>query len=167
MEKPGDGTAASQHLENFFAHRRIVAAQHSGTARLQKINVSISVRIPQISVIRFLDGDREGIVEREIVLYAAGNELPGFVCQFFRAFALVIEKAQELLHLLAPYRAQRLADEVIQLFVYFVRIVIFTDRILLFVHFILRSRLPLPFQFSFDPCAVLQMPLRAPPMGSC
>ena len=53
------------------------------TARLQEVNVLVSVNIPHVGVRRFFNGDREGIIERQVVLNPTGDVDLGFIGQFF------------------------------------------------------------------------------------
>ena len=127
VEQAGDRSAGLQQLEDLVAHRGVVAAQHGRPARLQKVDVAVAVHVPQVRAVRFLDGQREGIVEGQVVLHAAGDVLLGLVGQRLGAGAVGLEVVQELLHLLAPDGAQRLADEFLQAGVDLVGVVPFGD----------------------------------------
>ncbi len=73
----------------------------------------------------------KGIVEGQVVLHAAGDDLLGLVGQRLRAGALVLEVAQELLHPVAPDGAHRLVDERLQPAIDLVGVVPFGNGVLL------------------------------------
>ncbi len=111
MEQAGDRPAGLQQLDDLFAHGSIVVAQYGRAAGLQEVDVSIAVRIPEVSTIGFFDSNGKGIVEGQIMLDAAGNELFGLVGQRFRAGTLRIKIGDELLELILTHPSQRLVDQ--------------------------------------------------------
>ena len=68
-----------QQRNDFFAHLRGVGAQHGGAPGLQEIKVDIAVNIRQLVSARLGDDQREGIVERQVVLHSPGNALLGLL----------------------------------------------------------------------------------------
>ena len=81
VEQAGHRAAGLQQLEDLLAHGRVVAAQHGRAAGLQEVDVAVAVHVPQVGAVGFLDRQREGIVEGQVVLHAAGDDLFGFVGQ--------------------------------------------------------------------------------------
>ena len=60
---------------NSLANWRIVVAKNGNTAAVEQIDVTVPVDVVKIGAVGLDNVQRKRIVEREIVLYAAGNEL--------------------------------------------------------------------------------------------
>ena len=131
VEQPGDRPAVLQQFKDFLAHGRVVAAEDGRAARLQKVDVLIAVHIPHVRAARFLDRQRERIIERQVVLHAAGDDLLGFFDQRFRFDAFRLEVIQEVLHPIALDGPHRLLRQFLQACQNFVGVGIFRDGILL------------------------------------
>ena len=87
VEQTGGRTAVIQQLNNLFAHGGRVGAQNGGTAGLQKVEILVAVNIIQLHAAGFGENQREGIVKRKVVLYAAGDCFFCFINHFLGLFA--------------------------------------------------------------------------------
>jgi hypothetical protein len=74
VQQAGDGAAFVDDLVRLFTHGLIVGAEDGRAAGLQEVGVAVAVDIPHIGTVHAGGGNRERIVEGEIVLYAAGND---------------------------------------------------------------------------------------------
>ena len=75
MEQTRHGAAVLDELDRLFLNGGIVAAEDGGAARLQEVDVLVAVQIVHIGAFRLDDAHREGLVESEVVLNAAGDIL--------------------------------------------------------------------------------------------
>ena len=115
MEKTGHRTAGFEQFKHFCPDRRVIAAQESWTPSLQKVNVLISIHIPHVSTPRFFNGNREGVIECQVVLYAARNIFFGFVRELQRPLATTGKISQKLLHFFGSHRTDWLTDKIFKL----------------------------------------------------
>lgn len=97
VEQTGYGAAFVQEFEDLFSDCGIVAAENGGTARLQEVDVLVAVDVIKVSTIRLCHANGERIVERKVVLDAAGDKLFGFRDNLFGFGALGIEVFQNFL----------------------------------------------------------------------
>ena len=91
MEEAGDGAGLLDDLGDLLAQRRVVAAEHRGAAGLEEVDVLVAVDVPEMRALGLLDGQRERVVEGEVVLHAAGDELHRLVGQLLAAAAVLVE----------------------------------------------------------------------------
>ena len=78
MEQTGNGAAFLDQLNGLVAHGGVIAAQNRRAAGLQEVVVFVAVDIVQLGAVGLRDDDGERIVERKVVLHAAGDDLFGF-----------------------------------------------------------------------------------------
>ena len=131
VEETGHRPAGLQHFDDLVAHGRIIAAEHGRAAGLQEIDIAVPIGVPQVGAFGLFDGDREGIIEGQVVLHPAGDEFLGFQVERLRAGAFGLEIVQVFLHALRPDGMHRLADQRIQPAVDIFHIRIFGNGILL------------------------------------
>ena len=108
------GPDCSTTSATLSAHRLVVAAEHGRAAGLQEVDVLVAVDVPQARALGLLDGQREGVVEGEVVLHAAGDELHRRVGQLLAAAAVRVEPGEVAVHDVAADGADGLGDEVAQ-----------------------------------------------------
>ena len=94
VEQPGDRAGGGDHLGDLLAQRRVVAAEDGRAAGLEEVDVLVAVDVPEVRALGLLDGQRERVVEGEVVLHAAGDELTRFVGELLAAAALRLEVAR-------------------------------------------------------------------------
>ena len=75
MEGPRQRAAGVQKVDDLLPHRRDVAAQDGGAPGLEQVVVPVAVDVPQLGPLRPGDDDGEGVVEGEVVLHPAGDDL--------------------------------------------------------------------------------------------
>ena len=91
MEKAGGRAAGIEQLDDLLTHCGGIAAQNGGAARLQEVKVSVAVDIIEICALSLGKDEGERIVESEVVLNAAGNDLLCFLDHLLRGRALLLK----------------------------------------------------------------------------
>ena len=74
MEKTGNGATFIYKLNCLLADGAVVAAEDGRAACLKEVKILVAVDIIEICALCFGDADGERIVERKVVLNAAGDE---------------------------------------------------------------------------------------------
>lgn len=75
MEQARGGAAGVQKLDDLIPDRRDVAAQNGGTSGLEQVVVPVAVDIPQLGPLCLGNHNGEGVVESQVVLDPAGDDL--------------------------------------------------------------------------------------------
>jgi len=70
VQKAGNRSALPQQFFDLAAHQRVIRSQKRWSARLQEIDVTVSVHICQVSAVRLRHGNRKRVIERQVVLNA-------------------------------------------------------------------------------------------------
>jgi hypothetical protein len=73
VEHPGDGAAGGEEFGDLLADGGVVAAEDGGAAGGEEVGVAVAVHVPQVGALGADDLQRPGLVEREVVLPAAGD----------------------------------------------------------------------------------------------
>ena len=114
VEEAGDRARLLHHFGDLAPDRLVVAAEDGRPARLQEVDVLVAVDVPEVGALGLLDRQRERVVEGEVVLHAAGDELHRLVGELLAAAALLVEVAEVAVHDVAADGTQRPGDEVVQ-----------------------------------------------------
>ena len=88
MEQTGGGTAGVQKIDDRFTDDGVVGTEDGRAAGLEQVVVLVAVDVIEFGAFRLGKDQREGVVEREIVLDAAGDDRLGFVDHHFGLLAL-------------------------------------------------------------------------------
>ncbi len=124
MQQARNRAAFVDEFQNRLADGFVVAAENRRAARLQKVDITVAVSVGQVSAVRFGNTDGERLIEREIVLHAAGDVLLGFFVYRAGLFALLVEIAQHFaLVIIARDFVNRFAREFFQARVDLARVV--------------------------------------------
>ncbi len=114
MQQAGDRAAGIQHLVDLLAHRRVVGAEQRGATGLQEVDVAVAVHVGHVGAVGLRDGQRERVVEGQVVLHAAGDHGLGPFGQALRALAALVEVAHHLRHLVGADGPHRLLDQLVE-----------------------------------------------------
>ena len=116
MEQSGGRAAGVQAVNYLIADNLRVGAEHRGAARLKEVIVLIAVNIVQLGAVRLGENEREGVVEGQIVLDAAGDVVHRLVdhrlglLTLFRIVLVLV-----LLELFGCNDVRRLFDQLVKL----------------------------------------------------
>jgi len=114
VKEPGNRSARLYQRQDFFLDRFVIAAQQSGTAGLQKVNVPVAVHIPQPGIPGFGNGNREWVIESQVVLNTAGNVTAGFRGQCTRLRTFFVEIPHDGIHAVSFEGPHGLADQLFE-----------------------------------------------------
>src|ERR1039458_1650534 len=96
---------------DFLPHSFVVGAKQRRPARLEKIYIAVAVNIGEPGPVGRGHGQRKGIVESKVMLYAAGNGSLRLLRQKSGPIAFLLEILQDGLHVFAADGAYRLLDK--------------------------------------------------------
>ena len=111
VEQPGHRAALAHHLVDPVPHRRVVAAEDRRTAGLQEVDVGVAVEVGEVGALRLGDGQRERVVEREVVLDATGDALLGPGGDLLAAHAPGLEVVEHAQHRVVARATDGLVDQ--------------------------------------------------------
>ena len=117
VEQPGHRSGLLDHLGHLSPERLVVAAEHRGPAGLQEVDVLVAVQVPEVGALGLAHGQGERVVEGEVVLHAAGDELHGGSGELLAAAAARVVPGEHLVHHVAANGAERLLDQRAELLV--------------------------------------------------
>src|ERR1035437_2263058 len=129
MEEAGERAARGQQRMDFFPHSFVVGAKQRRPARLEKVYIAVAVNIGEPGPVGRGHGQRKGIVESKVMLYAAGNGSLRLLRQKPGLVAFLLEILQDGLHVLTADGADWLLDTRRETRVDIVRIGPFRDAI--------------------------------------
>ena len=115
MEQAGYGAALVKKRDDLFSYGSIVAAEDCRTACLQEIVVLVAVKVIEERALSLCYADREGIVEGEVVLNAAGDVLLRLGGDCLRLCALCLEIIENILECVFGNAIDRLRGELVKL----------------------------------------------------
>ena len=111
VQEAGDRPALIQNLIHLAPQLRRIGAQQRRPAGLQKVGVAVAVHVGQVRAGGLRHRQREGIIEGQVVLHTAGNDLLGSLREPLGALAAILEIAHDARHALGLDRPHRLLDE--------------------------------------------------------
>ena len=117
VEKTGNGTAGFDKFDRLFLNFGEVAAEDCRAACLQEVVVLVAVKVIKERAFSLGHANREGIVESEVVLNAAGDILLCLGGNRLRLCALGLEIIENVFKCLFGNAIDRLRSELVKLIV--------------------------------------------------
>ncbi len=81
VQQAGHRAALVQHRLHVFAQFRRIGPEQGRAAGLQEVDIAVAVDVGQVRALGAVHGQRERMVERQVVLHAAGDHLLGRIAQ--------------------------------------------------------------------------------------
>ena len=122
-EKARRRPAGVQEVDDRIPHHRVIRTQNRGPAGLQEVVIPVPVGVVELGPLGLVNHNREGIVEGQIVLHPARNDLLCLRDHRLGLLALLLKIIVHIiLHRVGPHPVNGLLDQLVQLPRHLVRI---------------------------------------------